>query len=159
MKKIIRIKEISDFTLAFLILGLAEAIFGTTMFGAGLYSFCKEKVLADIMIDAMLHGSALSLNGIVLMALCLMSVVFAIRKKRVNVLWELSIVSVFIAFIGMIRAIVCASNGFSILFSVMELVICGIVFFILTTTKRFLERRAHSENYSWSGDMLLKKVG
>ena len=158
MKKIVRIRDINDITLAFLMLGLAETIFGSTMALAGLYSYSKEIFLTNIMIDAIIHGSALSLNGVVLMALCLMSVFFAVSKNRVDVLWVLAIASVVVSFVGIIRGMVDSANGFSLLFSLLEIVICSIVLFIVSTTKRFLERRSRQENYSWSCEMVLKKV-
>ena len=158
MKKIVRMREINDITLAFLILGLAETIFGFTMTASSLYSYSKEIFLTNTMIDAFIHGSALMLNGIILMALCLMSVLMSVSKNKVEVLWGLSIISVIVVLIGIIRGIIVNTNGFSLLFSIIELIICGIVLFIICTTKRFLERRSYKENYAWSCDMVLKKV-
>ena len=92
------------------------------------------------------------------MALCLMSVFFAVSKNRVDVLWVLAIASVVVSFAGIIRGMVDFANGFSLLFSLLEIVICSIVLFIVSTTKRFLERKSRQENYSWSCEMVLKKV-
>lgn len=159
MKKIVRIKEINDITLAFMMLGLAETIFGAAILGAGLWSYSREIFLTNIMVDALIHGSALVLNGSLLVTLCLMSTLFAVSKAKVNILFSLSSLSMAIVLIGIIRELCIGENGFGLIFSVIELVICGIVQFVLFTTKRYLGRRSGAENYSWSNEMVLKKVG
>lgn len=159
MKTIVRIREINDITLAFMMLGLAETIFGAAMLGAGLFSYSREVFLTNIMVDAIIHGSALVLNGSILMTLCLMSTLFAVSKVKVNILFSLSALSIAIVMIGLIRELCVGEHGFAIAFSVIEMFICGIVQFVLFTTKRYLGRRSSTESYAWSNDMVLKKVG
>ena len=159
MKKIVRMREINDITLAFMVLGFAELIFGMGMLVASALSFSSAIFITNIMIDAFVHGVALTLSGVLLVALCLMSTLFVISRGKVDVLWVLSIASIVIVVTGMIRELAIGELGFSFAFSVIELMICGIVFFIMSTTKRYLDRRNHTDNYSWSNDMVLKKVG
>ncbi|MBE5837586.1 hypothetical protein [Butyrivibrio sp.] len=159
MKKIVRMRKINDITLAFMMLGLAELIFGMAMVVSSALSFSSELFITNIMIDAFIHGSALALNGSLLVFLCIMSTLSAVSRVKVNILFSLSSLSIAIVVIGMIRELCVGEQGFALAFSAIELLICGSVQFVLFTTKRYLGRKSNTESYTWSNEMVLKKVG
>ena len=139
------IRRASDLTIAFAMLGLSACVFGGTMFFAGLYCYLNEaskgiKAVA-IVLDAMMHGGAFLLCGITLVALCSLTVIPNLTIQKLNVIWAVSNIAVFISLVDVMEGIITDTEFFGMIVSMTALVANGIMCFLIYYSRNVLARR------------------
>ena len=161
MRKVTCIRRFSEMSVAFMVLGLTGLIWGSLMIYSGiscyLYNLSIGFGATNLIVNAVINGSVVLVSGIVLMILCLFSLVPIISKFKVDFIWGLSVSSLFFAAVGLIRNLFMKSDVFSELVSLLTVIVCGIIFYMVNYTKRQMDKRALRT--SAQQNMALRKVG
>ncbi len=161
MRKVTCIRRFSEMSVAFMVLGLTGLIWGSLMLYSGiscyLYNLSIGFGATNLIVNAVINGSVVVVSGIVLMILCLFSLFPIISKFKVDFIWGLSLSSLFFAAVGIIRNLFMKSDVFSELVSLLTVIVCGIIFYMVNYTKRQMDKRALRT--SAQPDMALRKVG
>lgn len=161
MRKVTCIRRFSEMSVAFMVLGLTGLIWGSLMLYSGiscyLYNLSIGFGATNLIVNAVINGSVVWVSGIVLMILCLFSLFPIISKFKVDFIWGLSVSSLFFAAVGLIRNLFMKSDVFSELVSLLTVIVCGIIFYMVNYTKRQMDKRALRT--SAQQNMALRKVG
>jgi len=161
MRKVTCIRRFSEMSVAFMVLGLTGLIWGSLMLYSGiscyLYNLSIGFGATNLIVNAVINGSVVLVSGIVLMILCLFSLFPIISKLKVDFIWGLSVSSLFFAAVGLIRNLFMKSDVFSELVSLLTVIVCGIIFYMVNYTKRQMDKRALRT--SAQQNMALRKVG
>lgn len=161
MRKVTCIRRFSEMSVAFMVLGLTGFIWGSLMLYSGiscyLYNLSIGFGATNLIVNAVINGSVVLVSGIVLMILCLFSLFPIISKFKVDFIWGLSVSSLFFAAVGLIRNLFMKSDVFSELVSLLTVIVCGIIFYMVNYTKRQMDKRALRT--SAQQNMALRKVG
>ncbi len=161
MRKVTCIRRFSEMSVAFMVLGLTGLIWGSLMLYSGiscyLYNLSIGFGATNLIVNAVINGSVVLVSGIVLMILCLFSLFPIISKFKVDFIWGLSVSSLFFAAVGLIRNLFMKSDVFSELVSLLTVIVCGIIFYMVNYTKRQMDKRALRT--SAQQNMALRKVG
>lgn len=161
MRKVTCIRRFTEMSVAFMVLGLTGLIWGSLMLYSGiscyLYNLSIGFGATNLIVNAVINGSVVLVSGIVLMILCLFSLFPIISKFKVDFIWGLSVSSLFFAAVGLIRNLFMKSDVFSELVSLLTVIVCGIIFYMVNYTKRQMDKRALRT--SAQQNMALRKVG
>ena len=161
MRKVTCIRRFSEMSVAFMVLGLTGLIWGSLMLYSGiscyLYNLSIGFGATNLIVNAVINGSVVLVSGIVLMILCLFSLFPIISKFKVDFIWGLSVSSLSFAAVGLIRNLFMKSDVFSELVSLLTVIVCGIIFYMVNYTKRQMDKRALRT--SAQQNMALRKVG
>lgn len=161
MRKVTCIRRFSEMSVAFMVLGLTGLIWGSLMLYSGiscyLYNLSIGFGATNLIVNAVINGSVVLVSGIVLMILCLFSLFPIISKFKVDFIWGLSVSSLFFAAVGFIRNLFMKSDVFSELVSLLTVIVCGIIFYMVNYTKRQMDKRALRT--SAQQNIALMKVG
>ncbi len=145
MGKVIRYRDFNEMTIAFIFLGLTGVVFGSCMLFASIscasYNLNFGVGATRVMLDAMIHGSIFTVSGLLLIVLCSFSIFPIITKRKVDILWGMSILTIVASVLDIIKNLITGRPLFSMIVSVIALGVCCIIYYMINFTRKKMNQR------------------
>jgi hypothetical protein len=93
------------------------------------------------MLDAMIHGSIFTVSGLLLIVLCSFSIFPIITKRKVDILWGMSILTIVASVLDIIKNLITGRPLFSMIVSVIALGVCCMIYYMINFTRRKMNQR------------------